>query len=48
VALRTAVPVEGWTETRSRFAGNAAGNRIDFLKTKLRLVEKSLLICVEG
>ncbi len=48
MALRTAIPVEGWTKTRSRFAGDAAGNRIDFLKTKLSLVEKSLLIRVEG
>jgi hypothetical protein len=48
VTLRTAIPVEGRTETRSRFAGNAAGNRIDFLKTKLGLVEEGLFIGVEG
>ena len=48
MALRAAIAVEGRTETRSRLAGNAAGNRIDFLKTQLRLIEKSLLIGVES
>jgi hypothetical protein len=48
MALRTAVPVEGWTEAHSRFASDAAGNRIHFLKTKLSLIKKRLLIRVKS
>jgi hypothetical protein len=48
MALRAAIAVEGWPESNSAFARDAAGNRIYFLKTQLRLIEEVLLIGVQG
>jgi hypothetical protein len=44
MALGATIPVESWTKAHSRFASDPAGDRIHFLKTKLSLIKKRLLI----